>query len=31
MGGWCSTMWDWQGGGDEESFELRGKKEKWGK
>lgn len=28
MGGWCSAMWDWRGGGDEGSFEVRGGKKK---
>lgn len=28
MGGWCSAMWDWRGGGDEGSFEVRGGKRK---
>lgn len=25
--GWCSTMWDWQGGEDGKSFEVKGRKQ----
>ena len=28
MGGCCLTMWEWEGGGEEESFEVWGRKRK---